>query len=318
MLTKEKILDSVKNVVDQAQLVTIDEEAIDSYAKNFVPTKTVHWSRAYPLGYKSDRPKEKEIGFLIVLGNQAFCYWGHPSKWTLEYKGQKLDGWWGNIAAFERALEEGNDISDGNFLADLSLEKTQEIYRGEPETPLLRQRYDLMKALGERLVEKYQGKFGNFFEEHKKDALTLVAGLASELQGFDDVPTYKGKEVYFYKKTQVVLADLHHLVEPIVGIEEMHGFADYKVPAILRTLGLLKYRRDLAEKVDNRVELDQGSEEEIEIRASMLWACQLLAERLEKRGIKLNQLDLQNVLWIASQDKTKLDKPYHLTQTIYY
>jgi hypothetical protein len=260
VLTKQKILDSIKNVVDQSSYVSIDQEAIDRYVKNFSPTKTIHWSKVYPAGYTPRKNKAEEIGYLIILGNQAFCYWGFPVKWTVDYKGQKLDGWWGNIAAFDRALENGLDITDGNFLADLTLEKTRKIFEGIPEIPLLQKRFELMKAIGEKLVSSYQGKFINFFEQFKIDAFSLVEALATELPGFNDVHSYKGKEVYFYKKTQVVIADLNYLVEPITKIDEMHGFADYKIPAIMRTLGLLKYKEELSEKVDNRIELPEASE----------------------------------------------------------
>lgn len=318
MLTKQVILDSIKVVVDQSTFVSIDEDAIDRYVKNFAPTKTVHWGKVYPLNYNSNRSKEDEIGFLIILGNQAFCYWGYPTKWTIDYRNQKLDGWWGNIAAFERAVEAGNNIVDGNFLAELTLEKTREIYRGEPEIPLLEERFEMMKVIGEKLVERYQGKFVNFYEENKQDAFTLVEALSKEFRGFDDVPKYKGKEVFFYKKTQVVLADINHLVEKVAKFEEMHGFADYKIPAIMRTQGLIKYSEELAQKVDNRIEIPEASEMEVEIRSNMLWACNLIVEKLKERNIEISPIDFENVLWIESQDKSKIDKPYHLTKTIYY
>jgi len=318
VLTKQKILDSVKKVVDQSSFVSIDEEAINKYVKGFVSTEIVHWNAVYPLGYKPRTKKEDEIDFLFILGNQAFCYWGYPAKWTIEYKGQKLDGWYGHIAAYERALERGMNLLDGEFLAGLTLEKTREIFAGEPEIPLLEKRWEIMKSIGQTLVEKYQGRFHNFFEAHQKDVFELTEAIAAEFAGFNDVPTYKGSEVFFYKKIQLVLIDISQKAETIPNIDDSHGFADYKIPAILRTLGILKYNEELGQKVDNRIELPEASEMEIEIRASMLWACYLIVEKLRTKHPTLNMADFENILWIESQDKAKIDKPYHLTRTVFY
>ncbi len=321
MLSKQKILDSIKSVVEQSSFVSIDEEAIDRYVKGFASQEIIHWtkgSNAYPLGYKPQPNKEDEIDFLFLLANQAFCYWGYPQKWTISFRGQNLDGWWANIAAFERAIEQGNNILDGNFLANLTLEKTREIYAGEPEIPLLKERYEMMKKIGEVLVAKYQGHFHNFFEEYRTDAFRMMEGLSTEFAGFYDVPKYKGNSVLFYKKTQVFLTDVAYFDKPLPKTDEILGFADYKIPAIMRTLGFLKYSKPLAEKVDNRVELAEASGEEIEIRANMLMASYLTVEKLRPKYPKLNYVDFLGILWLESQDKTKIDKPYHLTKTVYY
>ncbi len=317
MLSKQKVLESIKHVVDNSTYVSIDQEALERVVKNFQPTQTIHWSDVYPLNYQPRKNPSDEIDYLFLLGNQAFCYWGYPTKWTIDYRSQKLDGWFGQIAAFDRALENGLNILDGEFLANLTLEKTRQIYEGEPEIPLLAARFEMMKKIGEVLVEKYNGRFHNFFEVHKASAFELVENLAAEFAGFDDAPIYKGKEVLFYKKAQLVATDIS-TVEKLGGLDDLTGMADYKVPAIFREKGILVYNSQLAEKVDNRIELPEASEMEIEIRANMHWASEQIVEKLKERGIKVNNVDLQNILWIESQDKAKLTKPYHLTKTVFY
>jgi hypothetical protein len=54
------------------------------------------------------------------------------------------------------------------------------------------------------------------------------------------------------------------------------AFADYRVPVVLRTLGVLRYSRALAAAVEEGRELAPGSEEEVEIRAATLVAVERL------------------------------------------
>ena len=176
----------------------------------------------------------------------------------------------------------------------------------------------MMKKIGETLVEKYDGRFHNFFEANKKDVFSLIEAMAREFAGFADVALYKGKEVLFYKKAQLVMTDISNNVEEIPLLDELNGMADYKIPAILRQRGVLKYSPGLSQKVDNRVEIPLGTEPEVEIRANLLWACDQIVEKLKTRGIKINACDYENILWIESQDKSKLSKPYHLTKTVFY
>lgn len=229
-----------------------------------------------------------------------------------------MDGFYANVAAFDRALKSGIPLLDGNFLASLTLAGLKAIYDGGPEIPLLEERHKMLKSIGETLVAKYRGRFHNFFEANKQSAFNLVEKIAVEFAGFSDVVNYKGSEVLFYKKAQLVLTDLDKVAGRINQIEQLPGFADYKIPAILRTKGVLQYNQDLARKVDNRIEIPAGSEMEVEIRAGMLWACKEIVEGLAKRGIEIAPVDFENVLWIESQNKTKLDKPYHLTRTVFY
>ena len=45
-------------------------------------------------------------------------------------------------------------------------------------------------------------------------------------------------------------------------------FADYRVTQILRHLDIMEYSQDLAKKIDDEVELQYSSAEEVEIRAA--------------------------------------------------
>lgn len=323
MVSQSEILDSLEYVVRNSTFATIDKCAIENYVHNFVPTAVQHWSKAYPLGYQTQENSKDEIDFLFLIGLQAFCYWAKPGelKSTIRYKDMDLDGWWAMIACFQRAQELGLPVLEGEFLSRLTLEQTRELFKGNVDIPLLVERRDLFNKVGETLVEKYRGRFYHYFESAPKDAFDLVVDIAQKFSGFDDVAEYKGRRIYFYKKAQLVVNDLASVLgdkSGITNIDRLIGCADYKIPAMLRKLGVLNYSPILAEKVDNRLGIDERSEAEVEIRANQLWAVHEIARKLKSAYSEITPGVVQDILWIQSQDKSQLDKPYHLTRTIYY
>ena len=67
------------------------------------------------------------------------------------------------------------------------------------------------------------------------------------------------------------------------SIGELTTFADYRVPVVLRELGILKYAPALEQTVESRGSVPAGSEEEIEIRAATVQAVERIRKALEAR-----------------------------------
>ena len=94
------------------------------------------------------------------------------------------------------------------------------------------------------------------------------------------------------------------------------AFADYKLPQVLRHLGVLAYERTLAGRIDNQELIPQGSEEEIEIRAATVWACDFCAAQWQHdQTVTAAAIDLR--LWLLGQESAHM-QPYHRTRTIFY
>ena len=98
----------------------------------------------------------------------------------------------------------------------------------------------------------------------------------------------------------------------------MTAFADYIVPVALRVLGILIYTRELDATIAAHALIARDSDEEIELRAQMLYATALLTEdinalRPPEARIIIPQLDAR--LW-SSYHTTHW--PHHLTRTIMY
>jgi hypothetical protein len=72
------------------------------------------------------------------------------------------------------------------------------------------------------------------------------------------------------------------------------------------------------EKVDRMVQLDPGSEEEVEIRASTIWAVDLIRKEMKRLGKEVRASEIDWLLWNLGQDDSYRAKPYHRTVTIFY
>lgn len=321
MFTQQSLLDPLNFVSTHSRHVSIDDEAIAKYVRDFSPAHTDHWTKSYPLSPLPTLSLEDQIDLFFLMGSQAFCFWGDP-KWHIEFKGTRLDGWWALVACFHRAIEEGVPITDGSYLQHLNNEQTESLFRGEPEIPLVKERKLILNSIGKALVEKYNGHFHTAFRDCKKDALSVLT-LVSEFEGFDDVPLYEGKKIPFYKKAQVVVSDLDELLKTtsgsgLQGMELLPGHADYKIPAQLRMLGILRYDDDLSQIVDSLIEIPAGSALEVEIRANQLWAIHKIVDDLKAKYPTMNASTLNGILWVQSQTKKENEKPYHRTKTVYY
>jgi hypothetical protein len=66
-------------------------------------------------------------------------------------------------------------------------------------------------------------------------------------------------------------------------LEQLTIFADYKLPQVLRHYHVLAYDSTLAQRIDNQELLPAAeSEEEVEIRAATIWACECLCRAMRR------------------------------------
>lgn len=321
MITQQDLLDPIEFVSTHSQHVSIDNDSITSYVENFSLVETDHWIKVYPLTPLPSLSLEKQIDLFFLMGNQAFCFWGDP-KWRVQYKGISLDGWWAMVACFHRAIEQGVPILDGAYLQNLGDTQMRSFFEGVPEIPLFYERHEMLRSIGKMLVEHYDGHFHSAFAGVPHDALSILE-LVGSFPGFDDVPVYKGREIPFYKKAQVVVSDLDEILRAagmggFTHMDRLPGHADYKIPALLRSSGILRYSDELSALVDAKEELPSGSELEVEIRANQLWAIHTIVGLLQKKYPTMTASTFNGILWVQSQTKKPNERPYHRTRTIYY
>lgn len=318
-----EVLNSTRPVVEQAVDVHINTEQVTAFAAT-LDAPAFRQSEFSEETVLVDATEEDQIAFAFVCNALNFCFWGDP-KWTVTVAGKKYDGAFGMIYALKRAITERVPIIRADYLSGLTGEILRKVFRGNVSIPLFDERLKLLRNFGAVVQRKFGGRFGKIVEQAEGDALIVTRLLVTEAPlVFADEYEYHGHQVKFYKRAQLAanfLAYLHRLKlvsARIDNCDQLTAFADYKIPQVMRKLGLLEYRSELAQRVDNKIEIAAGGDEEIEIRASTVWAAEYLVRALKPRIPGVNAAKVDNLLWYRGQDKSPSDKPYHRTRTIWY
>ena len=168
------------------------------------------------------------------------------------------------------------------------------------------------------------GSLGVLLAATGLSAAGLVRYLASRVPNFNDTAGTGPRSVSFYKRAQLAASMVHRiLVEEHRGgfadIGILTAFADYRVPQILRELGILVYDHELAKTVDGEDALPPESMGEICIRAATVWGVEYLRQELEERfGSPITAAQVDYFLWLKARELKDSMRPHHRTRTIAY
>jgi hypothetical protein len=201
------------------------------------------------------------------------------------------------------------------------------IFRQEPDNPhieaLMRLFAEALNDLGTFVETRFNGRFSGIIESADGSAEKLV-GILSEMAFFRDVQPYKGQDISFFKRAQLMAADLHCCFEGrglgrFEDLDRLTIFADNLVPHVLRLDGILEYSKDLIKRIDQEVMIPKDSPEEIEIRASALHAVEQMVQILKADGTHVTAMGIDSLLWNRGQSPHyKKTKPRHRTRTVFY
>jgi hypothetical protein len=221
------------------------------------------------------------------------------------------------------ALLSGFPATDPAFLSQISLNEVKGMLGGKGALQLLEERRKILRELGRVLVVDYAGKAAGLIETARHSASELTFLLVKKLPSFRDRAFYRGMPVFFYKRAQILVSDLYGAFQGkglghFFDMDRLTAFADYKLPQVLRHLGILVYTEELREKVDQGLHIMAGSEEEVEIRAGTVLAVELIRVELERLGRALRSFEIDWFLWNLGQRPEYKERPYHKTLTIYY
>ena len=316
-----KIVESAKFVVDNSQHIKINLDKVDEFCNYFDHQHIKHWFNESPFNIRKLKNKGR-LNFLLVFNAISFCYWGDP-KWKINYNSEEIDGAYGMIAALGRAIENGYPILDAKYLSEISKEDFNKVLEGNVKIPLFEERLNIIRTVGNTLIKKFEGDFTNLVAKANGDSNKLLSLFIENFPSFKDESIYKGKHVYFYKRVQLLISDIFQAFDgqgfgKLKNIQELTACADYKLPFVLRRLGIFSYSDNLAEKIDNQIQIDKDSEEEIEIRANTIWVVEIIKQKLKNKIPHIDSIHVNDHLWLIGQEKLKDDKPYHLTRTISY
>lgn len=119
----------------------------------------------------------------------------------------------------------------------------------------------------------------------------------------------------YLKKAQLTLmfiAGEWNAQKPVLPCElDVTAAADYQLPKVLRTLGLLEYDTALAAAVDSEHLLEKDGVQERAIRAATILACDQLAQQF---NCSIAEVDF----WLWLNRNQARDAKFHLTRTTAY
>lgn len=301
---------TTKLVASNSRNVSINYQVIDEIIAKGEFDKVSYWLASNPYGLL-DMSCREIVNFLLIYHTIGdYCFWGDP-KWTIKTdEGIELDGSMAMMYLIIKRYKEEKSF-------EMSMLTFSTWLDGNVEIPLLKERYDCLCELN-RYLNNLKSDFYDEIKDFKED-ISLLDYIINHFSYFDDESIYNGDKVYFYKRAQLLTSDILHVREIVekVKVDYSHlvGCADYKIPQVMRNLGMLEYSDELAKLVDNKVNLKYGSEMEVEIRANDLVVIDYIAKKLNN---KVSRMDINDYIWLLGQNKSKNDKPYHRTLTIYY
>jgi len=337
------VLTSTRPVMELGELAWINPEGLEALQEHLLgfAKRGPTWDTRYHFFDGTERT----VNWLLLLDALNFCFWAEKvqPRWGIEYRGEMLNGYWAEAAALTRAVEEGYELWDARYLSEISSHDLATIFRGVAsqgermgtsaknldsistpvQIPLFEQRLANAREVGRVLLERFDGQFAHVIEQAAGSAVRLALLLAEHFPSFHDVASFRRQEVRFFKRAQICAADLHAAFGgkqwgAFTDMDQLTIFADYKLPQLLRHFGVLEYHPTLAERIDRLELLEPGSEEEVQIRAVTIWACELLRQTMNASGREpVTAADIDQQLWLLSQDIVEM-RPYHRTRTIYY
>ena len=308
----DKIIKSCKYVANNSKSVKIDETNLDKFIGKIKKVETEHWLAFSPYNLL-DLPTETIINFLLVYEAIDFSFWGNP-KWTIDTDNGKEDGSIALLYAILKYVKERNTTDFSNITKD----EFREILKGNVEIPLFEERYHIIRDVSKIVNENMNGNFYEFIKGITID-MELFNIIIKYFPNFKDERKYREKTIYFYKLAQLLTSDILHIRElkENIKVDYSHlvGCSDYKIPQVMRGLGILEYSDKLSNIIDNKKEIEVNSEYEVEVRANMFVAIDLIKKKLEN---KVCAIDINDYIWSQGRNKNIELKPYHLTRNTNY
>jgi hypothetical protein len=277
-------------------------------------------------------PQEDSATFVNFLGvgnsiNFAFTDFSTYESFSVVYKAQTWRGAFGMWACLLRALDDGIDVLNGHFLANLDEKGARDIFRGESQIPMLCERVGILREVGTTLETRYGGWFSNLFADAGYRAFGgngIVDRLVTEFSSFVDESRHlaSGTLLKFHKRAQLLAmmyqgrALASDKLERLADFEDLGPIADYAVPRALHNVGVLKYSPELQKKIESRTLIVKDSTEEQEIRAQTSHAQFRLLQQVNRGGkAQATMLGIDYKVWTLGRGAKE---PHHLTVTTAY
>jgi len=331
------VRDAVCSLIPELQYLSVDTRAIDALAADLSGETfpLPEWRAPVFPDVETGTVSQQDLVDFLFVGNAInfqFRHFESGEKFTTTYDGDEWSGAFGMWACLKREFDDNPAILRGETLAELSLEEVDALFESvdSRSMPMIRERHEILTQIGERLEAGYQGRFANLVERAEPRLFAQGEGIIEHL--VESFPSFQDQghvalrdgtplTIPFWKRAQLAAGMAYgsfqregyfHLEDP----GSFTIFVDYNLPNVLRGLDVLEFSPHLAELVDSRTAIEQGSREEVELRAATVYAADELMKRIQNDSgspIYGPQMDYK---LFSLRDCT--DAPVHLTKTTAY
>ncbi len=321
----EYVKNSCKKIISKLENVKINREKILEFTKEIIDgkkqLKSTNWSESH------FSPEEVEfenfLRYIFIIDTLNFCFWPNP---PFEYN---------NLAKnlYETLKKNPNFFELDNLINVTSKDLIDNIFKIN-DFNLIEERTRMIKEVF-YIIKNDFGSCFNFIKNSNKNAVKLIKMINDNFYCFRDQAIYKGEQIFFYKRAQILVSDLHLAYKDLIKkigkneeneilnfdintLQEITMFADYRVPQILRELNILEYSNELSNLVDNKIPILHSSVFEIEIRAATIQSIEEIKFEFQKNNLFFLSLEIDVFLWEEGEKVKDTIKPHHRTLSVFY
>jgi hypothetical protein len=315
----KQVRSACKTVAERATHVQINYDLIPSYSQSLPIEKSIapeHDPASHYLGQN-----DNTAAFFLTLDaiNFGSGYFPHL------HKRPGKSGYFTIAGCLNDLFKKQGPLS-AEALKQMTPEDCTLIFEQDPDSKPIGELMQLfakaLNDLGWYVQEDFKGSFRELIETADASAERLMQ-LLIQMPYFYDVELYDKIEVPFFKRAQLVAADLSLAFEGqglgrFDDLKNLTIFADNLVPHVLRVDNILIYPEVLASYIDAGKLIPAGSVEEIEIRACALHAVERLKAALNASGHTITSMELDFLLWNRGQQPAYKSIARHRTRTVFY
>ena len=320
MLLSTLIYKTIDPVVRDQQFVTIHDDRLEAFALSLgaKDLQALEQSRFFIRRIARHFSSSAElVRFLFVVNSIGFCFWAKTveEKWTYPSSLQQrdLDGYEGLLFCLLEAYLAKKFFLDGSFLAQLSFADCVALFK-DTRLPLLERRHAILQEIGCTLTKDYQGDFMLFFSSFTTTE-DFLSSLVEVFPSYHDASVYQERQIIFLKRAQLLISQIMTCCsrDYRLDVSQLSALAEYKLPQVLESLGILSFSESLAQQIRDRIPLFSDSSEETALRACTIASCRAIRE---KTRLHLQDIDVSHLLWHRGQQH--LSNPYFLVLTDKY
>jgi len=313
------IREAVRYVAENARYVCVETGRISAYARSLPLDQIADLGLDPAYHYIGD--EASTVAYIVTLDSINFGsgYFPHLKKRA------GLSGYMTIASSLAERFRNDGPIP-AERLCRIGEIECARIFGQDLSDPVVRELMGLYARawndLGADLIARFDGSFLDLIAAADRSIGQLIE-ILSEQPFFRDVSDYRGREVPFYKRAQILASDLS-LAFGRSGpgrfddIDRLTIFADNLVPHVLRLDGILSYERELSERIERGELIEGGSEEEVEIRACAVHAVELIVAALTEGGSRVTAREIDCLLWNRGQSPVYKQTPRHRTRTVFY